>query len=415
MYALLVVFSLAVNLSGPKFIEDDYARALKQARAQKKMLFVDAWAPWCHTCLSMKEQVFSRPAFTAFEKHLVFASVDTEKAKSADFLTKFPVDVWPTLLFIDPLTEKVVFRWLGSADEVQMQAIFEAAQAKTGSGREADEALAARHTGIAAEKYQTVIEGGDATNARTVLSMLSALSLAGRSEACARTAMEQLPLFTSSQERVAALTWGLPCAVAMADGKTKTTLVDGLAREGTKALNLEGVLPDDTSGLYEVLVAEREAAHDDVAVQKLATQWLTFLEQQAAKAPNPSTRVVFDPHRVSAALASKQAAKMVQPLLQSEKEFPKDYNSPARLAVVYGELGQIDEGLRAIDRALIKCTEGPRRIRLYETKMMLLGKKGDAAGRKKVLEEAVRYARKLPRGQFDAKRVEALEAQLQSQ
>ena len=28
------------------FIENDYERALARARAQKKPLFIDAWAPW---------------------------------------------------------------------------------------------------------------------------------------------------------------------------------------------------------------------------------------------------------------------------------------------------------------------------------------------------------------------------------
>ena len=81
MSALLISLVLAAS-TGPKFIEDDYAKALKQAKAQKKLLFVDAWAPWCHTCVAMKEGVFTRPTFSAFEKDVVFASVDTEKAKS---------------------------------------------------------------------------------------------------------------------------------------------------------------------------------------------------------------------------------------------------------------------------------------------------------------------------------------------
>ena len=28
------------------FVENDYARALKQARAKKLPIFVEAWAPW---------------------------------------------------------------------------------------------------------------------------------------------------------------------------------------------------------------------------------------------------------------------------------------------------------------------------------------------------------------------------------
>lgn len=31
---------------GLPFIEDDYPRALEQARARKLPLFIEAWAPW---------------------------------------------------------------------------------------------------------------------------------------------------------------------------------------------------------------------------------------------------------------------------------------------------------------------------------------------------------------------------------
>lgn len=409
MHALLL--ALALTAAGPKFIEDDYAKALKTAKAQKKLLFVDAWAPWCHSCIAMKEQVFTRPAFAAFEKQVVFASIDTEKTKSAAFLDKFPIEVWPTLLFIDPATEKVVLKWLGSADEAQMQALLEAARGGTGKVKEADEELSRGNHGSAAEKYQAALDTGE-VKTRTVLSMLSAMAMAKQAEACARTTVEQLPLFTVAQERVAALTWGLGCALDLDEGKSKSATLDLLVREGTKALKLEGVLPDDTSGLYELLVAEREAAKDDEASQKLAAEWLAFLEKQAAQAKTPAERAVFDPHRVSAALASKQAAKMVEPLLQSEKDFPKDYNPPARLAVIRRELGQLDDAAKDIERALSKCKEGPRKLRLYETKASILDKKGDAAGRKKTLEEAVKYAKKLPRSQVSAKRLAALEAQL---
>ncbi|MFZ5439528.1 MAG: thioredoxin family protein [Myxococcota bacterium] len=404
--ALLLSATLA---AGPKFIEDDYGKALKTAKAQKKLLFVDAWAPWCHTCLSMKEQVFTRDAFKAFEKDVVFAAVDTEKAKSAAFLEKFPIEVWPTLLFIDPQKETVVLKWLGSADEVQMQALLEAARGGQGTLREADDALAAGNSGIAAEKYRAAIDAGE-VKARTVLSMVSAMTLAKQYEPCTRTTLEQLPLFTVAADRVAALTWGLGCALELPEGKLKSSSLDQLVREGTKALTLPGVVADDTSGLYELLVEERAAAKDDEGTKKLAAQWLAFLDAEAAKAKAPSERAVFDPHRVSAALKAGQAEQMIAPLLQSEKDFPKDYNPPARLAAIYRELGRTDEALAAIDRALGKCKEGPRKLRLFDTKAGLLDKKGDAAGKKKVLGEALKYAKKLPKSQVSKQRLEALEA-----
>jgi thiol-disulfide isomerase/thioredoxin len=409
MISLLLTLTLAA--SGPQFIEDDFAKALKTAKAQKKLLFVDAWAPWCHTCVAMREQVFTRDSFKAFEKDVVFAAIDTEKTKSAAFLEKYPVQVWPTLLFIDPTKEVVVLKWLGSADEAQMQALLEAARGGGGVLREADDALGANNAELAAQKYQAAVQAGD-LKARTILSMLSAMNLAKQNEPCARTVIEQLPALTAPSDRVAGLTWGISCALELPEGKTRSTTLDLLVREGTKGLTLAGVLPDDTSGLYEVLVEERSVAKDAEGAKKLAAQWLTFLEGEAAKTKSPAERAVFDPHRVNAALASGQPEKMVEPLKLSEKELPKDYNPSARLAVIYRELGKNDDALAAADRALSKCKEGPRKLRIYDTKASILARKGDVAAQKKTLEEAVKYAKKLPKQQVSEKRIAALEEQL---
>ena len=48
---LAAALTLAVTLPalgnpGPKFVHDDYQAALKQARATKRPLFIEAWAPW---------------------------------------------------------------------------------------------------------------------------------------------------------------------------------------------------------------------------------------------------------------------------------------------------------------------------------------------------------------------------------
>jgi tetratricopeptide (TPR) repeat protein len=319
--------------------------------------------------------------------------------------------VWPTLLFIDPAKEAVVLKWLGSADEAQMQALLEAARGGGGVLREADDALGANNAELAAQKYAAAVQAGD-LKARTIISMLSAMNLAKQNEACARTVIEQLPALTAPSDRVAGLTWGLACALELPEGKSKSTTVDLLVREGTRALSLNGVLPDDTSGLYEVLVEERSVAKDADGAKKLAGEWFTFLEGEAAKTKSPAERAVFDPHRVNAALASGQAEKMVEPLKLSEKELPKDYNPSARLAVIYRELGKHDEALAAAERALSKCKEGPRKLRIYDTKASILAKKGDVAAQKKTLEEAVKYAKKLPKQQVSEKRIAALEEQV---
>lgn len=405
---------LSAAPAGPRFIEDDYAKALKAAKASKKLLFVDAWAPWCHTCIFMREHVLTRPAFADFEKDVVFAAVDTEKAKNAGFLEKFPVDVWPTLYFIDPATETLVFKWIGSADEQQMTSLLAAARAKDGAVAEADHLLAKGDAQAAAQKYLAAVKaGGDDSPARTTLSLLSALYLARQHEACAKTAAEQLKVLTLPGDKVNGIVWGLGCALELPASPERAKLVAGFVAEGKKALKLEGVLADDLSGLYDALVTERQDAKDGVAAEALALDWLTFLEQQAAQAATPAARAVFDPHRVSAALAAKHPERVVDALARSEAELPKDYNPAVRLALVYRELGRLDDALAAADRALKKCEGGPRKLRLYDTKASILEKRGELAARKKTLEEAVAYAKKLPKAQLSEKRLAALEKQAQ--
>jgi hypothetical protein len=289
-----------------------------------------------------------------------------------------------------------------------MRALLDAAKGGTGAVAEADALLASGQAAAAAKRYA---EG--AKSSRSVLSMLSALYLSRSYDACAKATVDQLALFTAPGDRVNALTWGMGCALELAESADRAKLVGTLAAEGRALLadpaKVAAALADDVSGLYESLVSEREDAKEGVAAEKLAQEWLAFLEAQAAAAKSPAARAVFDPHRVNAALAAKAPQRVLAALQQSEKDLPKDYNPPARLAVIYRELGRLDEGLAAVNRALVKCTAGPRKLRMYDTKASILDKKGDAAGRKKTLVEALAYAKKLPASQLPASRVAALQ------
>jgi hypothetical protein len=44
--ALALALAAAPAAGGPAFVEDDYARALADARARGVPLVVDVWAPW---------------------------------------------------------------------------------------------------------------------------------------------------------------------------------------------------------------------------------------------------------------------------------------------------------------------------------------------------------------------------------
>ena len=411
---LLSLVLSATGPGGPRVVEDDYAKALAEAKKAKKLLFVDAWAPWCHTCVFMREHVLNQPAFKGFEKDVVFAGIDTEKTANAPFLDKFPVSIWPTLFFIDPNTETLVFKWIGSADAAQMKGLLVAARKKDGGVHEADSLLAQGKSQEAAEKYVASLESetGDAA-VRATLSLLNALSSAKQHEACARTANEQLPSLKATSDRLNAITWGLSCAMELPkEVAERDVLVSSLVKQATAALTLEGALADDVSGLYEMLVDERRAAKDDAAVLTLARAWLTFLETAAGKATSPAARAVFDPHRLLAGMASKQLDRVIPALQQSEKDLPADFNPPARLALAHKELGQLPEALADVGRALEKNTGGPRRVRLFEVQASILGAKGDLAGQKKSLSDAIAYGTTLAASQKPTGKLKSLEAQL---
>ncbi|MFY9552844.1 MAG: thioredoxin family protein, partial [Thermoanaerobaculia bacterium] len=109
------------------WIEDDYAKALAAARAKKLPIFAEAWAPWCHTCRSMRAFVFTDQALAKDASRFVWLSIDTEKAQNAPFSSKYPIKAWPSFYVIDPRTETVALRWVGAATVSQLQKIFDQA------------------------------------------------------------------------------------------------------------------------------------------------------------------------------------------------------------------------------------------------------------------------------------------------
>src|SRR5262245_30480384 len=160
---------------------------------------------------------------------------------------------------------------------------------------------------------------------------------------------------------------GLDCALSL-EGDAKKQEVPAFETAVTKVVADRSIemAVDDRSSLYGMLVGVRDDAGDEEGKKKLALEWLAYLDGEAAKAPNPKARAVFDPHRLSAALEAGVPERAIAFLTESEKGLPTDYNPPARLAAAYKAAGKLPEALAAADRAL-KLAYGPRKLRVYST------------------------------------------------
>ena len=216
---------------------------------------------------------------------------------------------------------------------------------------------------------------------------------------CAAVARRETPALTRGPAFAAASAAGLGCAVEAPESAAwRDAAVKELEALVVESLDLDNVLADDRSSAYGVLVDLREERGDEAGAKEMAGRWLTFLESQAAAAKSVEARAAFDSHRVGAALALGDPARAVPALLASERDLPDDYNPPARLAILYRELGRFDEALAASQRALDRAY-GARKLRIFDTRADIFAKKGDKASATRTLEEALTYAGTLPKSQ----------------
>lgn len=375
----------------------------------------------------MRAFVFTDRALARRAGQFVWLSIDTEKQGNAPFLTKFPVEAWPSFYVLDPATEKASLRWVGGATVQQVEKILDDGRKAVRGGEKGVEEILARADGFYGEgkNADAVREYRDALSlapenwpryGRAVESLLFALQRIHDEKGCAETAREAFPRLrrTSSAANVAAT--GLDCALSLKpEDPARSSLAAALAADSREIVSARrpDIAADDISSVYEVLAAEREAARDEEGRKKVLSERAAFLEGEAARAKNPDARAVFDSHRLSTYMALGEPARAIPMLKASERDLPDDYNPPARLAAAYKAMKQYDEALAASDRALAK-SYGPRKVGILQTRADIFAAKGDAEAARKTMEETVQYAESLPAGHRSDRTIAALKKKLEA-
>jgi tetratricopeptide (TPR) repeat protein len=377
-----------------RFIEDDYPRALAEGRARRLPVFVDAWAPWCHTCLSMRAFVFPDDRLRAMSDRFVWLSVDTEREENAALVEKLGVWALPTLFVIDARDERVALAWPGSLAAPELAALLDDTllehspleDASTGAGPEGPLAI-------------------DALVARS--------SRDGRLSECVAMAAREAPRMPPGTALADVLRSGIECAQGLpSDSPDRAHLAELAALgEHVAADPSQPILADDRSDLYDYAAGAYRALGRTGDATRLAVAWTSFLEDQAARAPTPAARAVFDAHRLLAYLAIGEPERAIPMLEQSAHDFPGDYNPPARLAAAFLAMKRYDDALAASRRAL-GLAYGPRKLRLWSLQADVLLAKGDRAGARASLRAAIDFAHRVALTAGYPKQLDAIEKRL---
>jgi len=109
--SLLIVLFFGAHCAfaaGINFEHGTFSEALAKAKKEDKMIFVDVYATWCGPCKWMSANAFmDEEVGDYFNENFVSLKMDGEKGEGPDFMMKYALDAYPSLLFFSPEGELV--------------------------------------------------------------------------------------------------------------------------------------------------------------------------------------------------------------------------------------------------------------------------------------------------------------------
>lgn len=113
--------------AGIQFEQAPWADILAKAKAEKKIIFVDAYTDWCGPCKMMSAKVFTQAEVADYyNDNFINVKMNMESGDGIMLSDKYSVIVYPTLLFIDG-TGTIVHRAVGYHDTANFLGLGETA------------------------------------------------------------------------------------------------------------------------------------------------------------------------------------------------------------------------------------------------------------------------------------------------
>ncbi len=392
-------------------IEDDIPAAMAKAKADNKSLFVEVWAPWCHTCLSMKNFVLPDPAIVALTNRVVFATVDSDRDSNAAFMDRYAVNAWPTLFVLDPANGGVLGLQQGSLSVGELRTFINDAvdlrdakldpNGPTVALLKARRARAKAKWNQASRKYRLALQRGGASWNRRSEALEGLLFSEYRQKnwtRCTQIGAKHVATIEGTVTPADFSALLIRCA-ARTRNQTLGRQAHKLALERLKRHTdqpPQASSVDDKSDALSIYASGLRGIGNKVGALQAIQRQIALLEAAAAAAPSPKMAATFDYARMGAYLSIGRGARALTMLRKRVTQLPDSYEAPARLAQALIAMRRRREALAPLEKAIANAY-GPRRIKYLKMRANIYVGLGDKKGERSALEALVKAYEALPR------------------
>ena len=122
---LAILLPATAQESGIRFFHGSWDEAVALAKKEKKKIFIDFFTEWCGPCLNMALTVFPLPQVgEMYNKNFVCLKIDAEKGEGRELAKKYGIHSYPSYIFVNPKTQKLIHRSGGNKPRIPLQRLL---------------------------------------------------------------------------------------------------------------------------------------------------------------------------------------------------------------------------------------------------------------------------------------------------